>query len=392
LEHYGSGVNVEVLTKESNTYVDGIIIDGITINGSGNTTIGLKLNRGTRFQINNVNINRASDCGIKQTNDMWISSFTNIYIGDCRTGLYIEGPSVTSIYLNEIYVNTSTYRAYNIRCEYSTIGTLAADNCSGDAVYRIYYFSGSIDSLACENSNVMCMYRFSYTQASIGLLYAWNPVLDDNLVRPFTFSDSNLEIAAIKLSAPSAIVSEKNIGEFWHSYIRVTAIRGNMTFSGATSPSGSATSVFSVSGLNQKILGTTGSRAYLGVDRTLPAEIRRGLSSEGVAIFTDCLGSPAKLANGTNVDWSTPVHKGDWFIENDPKAYGVAGYVILEDHTSGQVSDAKKSVIPYLISGTTANRPAATNFPKGAMYFDTTLNKPIYWTGTAWVDATGGAV
>lgn len=41
-------------------------------------------------------------------------------------------------------------------------------------------------------------------------------------------------------------------------------------------------------------------------------------------------------------------------------------------------------------SGTTANRP--TTLTTGYMYFDTTLNKPIWWNGTSWRDATGAAV
>lgn len=38
----------------------------------------------------------------------------------------------------------------------------------------------------------------------------------------------------------------------------------------------------------------------------------------------------------------------------------------------------------------TYNRPTKIN--KGYMHFDTTLNKPIWWTGSKWVDATGTAV
>jgi hypothetical protein len=45
---------------------------------------------------------------------------------------------------------------------------------------------------------------------------------------------------------------------------------------------------------------------------------------------------------------------------------------------------------------TTANRPViATNRGKGYLYLDTTLDadgKPIWWTGSAWVDATGATV
>lgn len=41
-------------------------------------------------------------------------------------------------------------------------------------------------------------------------------------------------------------------------------------------------------------------------------------------------------------------------------------------------------------SGTTEQRP--TKIKSGFQYFDTTLNKPIWWTGEKWVDATGADV
>lgn len=41
-------------------------------------------------------------------------------------------------------------------------------------------------------------------------------------------------------------------------------------------------------------------------------------------------------------------------------------------------------------SGTTSNRP--TNVLVGFQYFDTTINKPIFWDGSKWVDATGATV
>lgn len=41
-------------------------------------------------------------------------------------------------------------------------------------------------------------------------------------------------------------------------------------------------------------------------------------------------------------------------------------------------------------SGTTNNRPTVTDI--GFQYFDTTLNSPIWWTGTKWVRATGADV
>ena len=40
-------------------------------------------------------------------------------------------------------------------------------------------------------------------------------------------------------------------------------------------------------------------------------------------------------------------------------------------------------------SAPTASRPAPTDAGVGAMLFDTTLGRPVWCTGTAWVDATG---
>lgn len=43
-------------------------------------------------------------------------------------------------------------------------------------------------------------------------------------------------------------------------------------------------------------------------------------------------------------------------------------------------------------TGTTAQRPTLTNSDVGYQYFDTTLDKPIWWNGTIWKDATATIV
>ena len=52
---------------------------------------------------------------------------------------------------------------------------------------------------------------------------------------------------------------------------------------------------------------------------------------------------------------------------------------------------SKSNKVPFLkngiSSGDTSSRP--TNIPIGFQYFDTTLNKPIWWNGTNWVDKDG---
>ncbi len=48
-----------------------------------------------------------------------------------------------------------------------------------------------------------------------------------------------------------------------------------------------------------------------------------------------------------------------------------------------------------ILKNTTANRPSPSSQDAGMLYLDTTIDadgKPIWWTGTAWVDATGAIV
>lgn len=42
-------------------------------------------------------------------------------------------------------------------------------------------------------------------------------------------------------------------------------------------------------------------------------------------------------------------------------------------------------------SGPTSNRPTSDLFI-GQPFFDTTINKPIWWNGSVWIDATGATV
>lgn len=56
----------------------------------------------------------------------------------------------------------------------------------------------------------------------------------------------------------------------------------------------------------------------------------------------------------------------------------------------GQIDNFTQAVvIPSF--GTTAKRPTAT-LQIGQFYFDTTLNIPIWWKGTVWVNASGTTV
>ena len=67
----------------------------------------------------------------------------------------------------------------------------------------------------------------------------------------------------------------------------------------------------------------------------------------------------------------------------------------MTDIDAGQTNE-NGYTIQYNMNGPLTSKPSdrlTNNYQTiGFMYFDTTNNKPIWWTGTGWVDATGSAV
>jgi len=68
--------------------------------------------------------------------------------------------------------------------------------------------------------------------------------------------------------------------------------------------------------------------------------------------------------------------------------YCAIGLVLVAHQNKGEVMVHVRRT--ERLGGTTANR--TTNPRIGWIYFDTTLGKPIWWNGTAWIDATGASV
>src|SRR5258708_29242504 len=57
-----------------------------------------------------------------------------------------------------------------------------------------------------------------------------------------------------------------------------------------------------------------------------------------------------------------------------------------------RITKVANASISTFDSGTTAHRPAVGTKVVGSGYLDLTLNKPIWWNGTNWIDATGATV
>jgi hypothetical protein len=88
--------------------------------------------------------------------------------------------------------------------------------------------------------------------------------------------------------------------------------------------------------------------------------------------------------------------KGKTYI--DPKAYTALSELPVNNIAVG--ATAEVNGFPVIYSGgswgyvgkdsASSSRPSSPY--TGMCFFDTTLGKPIWWKGTAWVDATGATV
>lgn len=388
LKHTGEGIAITIRPRNNVNYVQGIRLENLSLVGSDNTTSMLDLSRGTRYHFEHITIDQCVT-GINSTANIWISTFQDIYIGSCQRGISLTGNASTSLTLNEIYVYGSTDAAYILTANYSNIGVLAADYCSGNQVYNFTGFNGSAGALACENASAANVLRCSACHFTLGLLTIINSDIE-NIANPINCtSNSCVDINEIRINAPSAATYEKPIGNIYSSRLSIAAISGNVTLNPIDQASAGVHSVIDFANVNYRP-GTM--RPYLGRDRVLNnAALTPAAYNKGVAIFTNAKGSPRYDSDGNDHRYRTPVKAGDWFIENDPLTYMTALYVALADNSS-DANAMNIGRVPILKSGNTASRPTGT-LPAGLMYFDTTLGKPIFFkSGTTWVDATGATV
>lgn len=79
------------------------------------------------------------------------------------------------------------------------------------------------------------------------------------------------------------------------------------------------------------------------------------------------------------------LHSGSIHYNTSTKCLCVLNNRILD--TKVPFNNGFYDIMPYILAGNSQTRPTPSR--AGISYFDTTLNKPIWWTGTKWVDATG---
>lgn len=340
--------------------------------------------------------------GVICNDDAWINSWTRMKI-DARDIGFSMAKSGTTNHWDGIFVYRTNIMAYDLRGSYSSVGSLAADNCTG-IVYSISYFSGFIGALGSEQpESLRCPDKILYTRdsnVSIGYLLTLNPSITHT---PFTVIDvltgdiniDRIEANNTAYSLPSTIKSSGLLYKNYDGILKIGRVDGSMTFSPYTESSTIRAVTIIHNDAGTEIAYSEGkSRPFVGSQSKFIKSLGNfSNESKGVrakAIYMDAYGSPLAGGDGTvDYQWSSGVSVGDVFLENDPKKAGRLGYVCAVD-SGTYIRDQDYLSIPVISSGVLADKPISPVI--GQQYYCTGLTtKPILlmWSGSFWADSNG---
>lgn len=147
--------------------------------------------------------------------------------------------------------------------------------------------------------------------------------------------------------------------------------------------------------VENKISNIESSKKILFTNNVLNTSRKSLFSNNGKAIYLINNYLTKDGWNVTKVDNYYPI--GDFSTEKPENTIGAIFY----DENSYKINyqyhfSAWRELISIKVgtktSGNNTERPSLDAIYNGFFYFDTTLNKPIWWTGEKWVDATGTEV
>lgn len=362
INNYGEGTGIKYLNLINNNINSLIRVYGFNINIKGNTILGREIiSQGDSNAIvvsnstypidsviieNNLLINRYKDKtdvlvpAILLDNGVQITSGT---INDNsliipKTANNFESISCHAIIGMTAYFNNTYYEVINV--DYS------ADN-------LIFYFDKKIDnSLEISNTNIFCLGIFKYLYIKNNYYDGWYPIntinivcknkviedfINDNVMK-FTYRTGR---RADSFNAPSISLGDKILERF--VYIVKSPTKINCTF---------RTNIVNID-LSTKGFGYVEYNDYLLTGDST----KENFDLNNIKIFYP------RLSDINTID----------DFNGEVEIYFYLGY--------------KKGKRIY---GQTSERP--TDIRIGTMYTDTTLNKPIWWNGSEWIDSEGNDV
>lgn len=389
--------NVVTVTSEgssiANIYLDSFIIDA----DSKATTCLYWAKAAANNGIYNLKLNKCTGWAYNTAGDHYLNTIEKVRVDNCNGGFKIDSGTNTSLRLVDCFVQSAT-NAYQIEGVYCNLINCCADNIS-NIVFRIPHFTGTLIGCGTEAFNAEVVFSGGlgttvtivnpitwYLQKATGIQVQAGAGSRFNIVGGYLgYSPSN-QVSPGKLYQ-TALDADVNFMNVTFGKYTLTNTFADITSRASFDVIGGSVK----SRYNEKI-------AYIGMDTQQTGGVvdPKGPSTmRANAIYFGLGDSRAALVDGTSLQYNAYAMKGDILLSQKPAEIGAAGWIQCEDVSgvsgANWISGTFKK-IPVVMAGTTAQRPTYYTADAGMMYFDTTLNKPIWWTGGSWRDATGANV
>lgn len=386
----------------------GVFIDKLyLISPHKNVDYGIlfgNMNAGSSYS--RLRIRNFAKSGIKNLDHFYLNTLMQVRVDGTPISFDLGEHINTSLKLDSCYSVGASDTGFKIRGTYMTMINPAVDGCSGTA-YDLLAYRGTVISPGAESQNALEMFKVGqysavtvttpYTIGNFDDASAWHVVNDGagsitfkggELLYDHTGQD-RVALGGLVKHGTQSIVSfeDVNIGKYTKNsdYKDTTISKEYKTKHGRINTRG---------GDDLSYIGFDGGS---GFGDTLSAkEGWVDVESENKKV----LGNGLFFGMGEDIGWTDDDKdirwqkgfvKGDIILTRSPEVIGGIGWVVT-NNTNDVSSVATNSLkIPVIMSGTTEERP--TQRVVGQQYFDTTLEKPIWWKGAGkWVDAMGTVV
>ena len=390
-------IGISGITENLNVPVTAVKFKDIKVSNlsTGLTTYGVYIARGSR-----ILADYSSFSTLRTTDDLanhdryaffagstWSTSYRDCtFHGDY--GFYQTNNS-TSLLMENIFASGLKI-SYRITCTYSTLINVFGDFAQG-TMFDFRYANVEVHGMGAESPLCEVMIKAFNSEVNINSAYIYKNETSETA----TFIESAGSI--IKMNKLDVVTNgSADFGHFIKDGTKNNIQIDDIKFSGTgkkfltTDIDDSKVSSIKVSkrAMRAEINGT---RRLLD----LPSKEEGGyldyyLASPKYKTNNIVFGLKTPTTNmaDESVRWNTSSNDNDVFINADFTDRQVLGWV--KKGSSVDLNSGTYSYVPLILSGTTANRPTWATV--GMQYFDTTLKKPVWWSGLSWVDANGTTV
>ncbi|WP_436635377.1 glycosyl hydrolase family 28-related protein [Latilactobacillus sakei] len=337
--------------------------------------------------------------------DPYTSRYISVFLNTVESGIYIDGG--TSNYLEACYGRTGK-NPFKISSAYSVLTNCFTGDCTG----TMFDFpeASSIVMVGCGDESVTSQYKIGITTGVLTVDgYSMNYTGGD-LANGITLDkcavinikgNAVVNMDGLQVGFVSSVVVDQDsyLLMFESAANSASANIGSIRYT--TSDGWGGTPGGNVHRLIYSNMSTApkgaGHIQTKGVDiltrrnHQQPYLGNRGLKDTmnnaffQKAIYLDNISTTQ--TSSADVSQEEGYNQGDVLLYNNPSGRGALGAVAT--NTAATVAQNTFKSIPLTNYGPTDQRPRLISGQEGTMYFDTGLNKPIWWIGVRWVDANG---